>query len=241
MASPGPQVAPASARHEVGAGQAFHTLGDALAAARPGDTIAVHPGRYREQVRLEDGVTLLAVVPGRAVIEPPAPTDGSAPVAALVAENIGSGRVSGLVISGRPDAPVDYGLVIRRSAVTVENVEVRGAKAAGMAIEDAGSAVLLANHVHDNPGAGIVVRGVGAPLLQGNRVIDNGHGNPAAPGIDVMNGARPRIVGNVIAGNGAEGVRGLAPRAPQLHDNVFEAFGRANGGGAVGRGHGGAR
>jgi PPM family protein phosphatase len=232
---PAPQLTPLASRHEVGEGRAFRTIGDALAAARPGDTIAVHPGRYREQVRLEEGVTLMASEPGRAVIEPLPPGDGSGPVAALVAEGIGAGRVSGLAIAAAAGAPIDYGLVIRRSAVTVENVDVRGARVAGVSIEDAGGATLLASHVHDNPGAGIAVRGLGTPLVLNNRVIDNGHGQPRAPGIDVEPRSQPRIVGNVIVGNGAQGVRGLAARSPLLQANVFEAFGKANGLGATGR------
>jgi PPM family protein phosphatase len=233
--TPDPPLVQAASRHEVGTGQRFHTIGDALAAARPGDTVAVHAGRYREQVRLEEGVTLMAWEPGRAVIEPLPPGEGAGPVAALVAEGIGAGRVSGLVIAGGPGSPVDYGLVIRRSAVTVENVDVRGARVAGVSIEDAGAAALVASHVHDNPGAGIVVRGAGAPLVLHNHVLDNGHGRPRAPGIDVESGARPRIVGNVIAGNGAEGVRGVTVRSPLLEANVFSAFGRANGLGAASR------
>lgn len=234
-ATPDPQLTPVASRHEVGAGRTFRTIGDALAAARSGDTIAVYPGRYHEQVRLEEGVTLMAAVPGRAIIEPRPPSDGSGPVAALVVEGIAAGRVSGLVIAGGPNAPIDYGLVIRRSTVTVENVEVRGAKAAGVSIEDAGAAALLASNVHDNPGAGIAVRGVGTPLVLNNRVLDNGHGSPQAPGIDVEPQAKPRIVGNVIAGNGAEGVRGLPARSPLLEANVFQAFGKENGRGATGR------
>jgi hypothetical protein len=43
------------------------------------------------------------------------------------------------------------------------------------------------------------------------------------------------LVGNVIAGNAAEGVRGAAAatRPNLLENNVFEAFGRANGAGPV--------
>jgi serine/threonine protein phosphatase PrpC len=221
-AGPATSAVPVAARHEVGPGARFHTIGDALAAARAGDTIAVHPGRYREQVRLEDGVTLLATPPGGAMIEPAAPADGAGPVAALVAEGIGAGRVSGFVIAGAPDAPIDYGLVLRRSAVTVENVEVRGARVAGVAIEDAGGAALVASRIHDNPGAGIIVRGIGAPLVLHNRVIDNGHGNPPAPGIDVVSPARPRIAGNQIVGNGGEAVRGLPAHSPLLEANQLE-------------------
>jgi len=214
---------PVAARHEVGAGQRFRTIGDALAAARAGDTVAVHAGHYREQVRLEDGVTLIATPPGEAIIEPAAPADGAGPIAALVAEDIGSGSVAGFVIAASPDTPIDYGLVIRRSAVTVENVDVRGARVAGVAIEDAGGAALIASRIHDNPGTGVIVRGGGAPLVLHNRISDNGHGSPRAPGIDVTSSARPRIANNVIVGSGAEAVRGLPPHSPLLEGNVTES------------------
>jgi len=216
-------AAPVAARHEVGAGARFHTIGDALAAARAGDTVAVHPGHYREQVRLEDGVTLIATPPGESTIEPAAPADGAGPVAALVAEDIGAGRVSGFVIAAAPDAPIDYGLVIRRSAVTVENVEVRGARVAGVAIEDAAGAALIASRIHDNSGAGVIVRGAGAPLVLQNRIADNGRGSPPAPGIEVASPARPRIAGNVITGNAGGAVRGLPEHSPLLDGNVTGA------------------
>jgi serine/threonine protein phosphatase PrpC len=168
-------------RHEVGVGHTYRTIGDALAASRSGDTVVVHPGRYREQVRLEEGVTLMASEPGRAVIAPSPPNDGSGPIAALVAEGLGGGRVSGLAIEGSAAAPIDYGIVIRRSAVTIEDVDVRGARIAGVAIENAGASALLASRVHDNPGGGIVVRGVGSPRLLHNEVFDNGGARRRGP------------------------------------------------------------
>src|SRR5262249_28440475 len=42
----------------VGPGAPYAAIGDALANASPGDTVSVAPGIYREQVRLEQGVTL---------------------------------------------------------------------------------------------------------------------------------------------------------------------------------------
>ena len=221
--------APIGVRLDVGPDSRFRTIGDALAAARAGDTVVVHPGRYREQLRLEQGVTLMAAEPRSAVIEPPVAQDLAGPVAAVVAEDLGAGRVSGLAIASGSGAPIDYGVVIRRSTITLENLDVRGARVAGVAIEDAGGSALIACRVHDNAGAGIVVRGAGTPLVLHNRVLDNGRGRPPAAGIEVTAPAAPRIEGNVIAGNGAEGVRGLAPTPALLDANLFEASGRSNG------------
>lgn len=224
VAGPAP-APPAAARHEVGPGRAFRTIGDALAAARPGDTVLVHPGRYRETVRLEAAVTLVAATPGAAVIEPRTGDEGSGPLAAIVAEDIGSGRVAGLAVAPGPGGALDFGIVIRRAAISAENLDLRGARSAGVVIEEAPGAVLVGSHVHDNPGAGIVVRGAGSPLLVHNRVSGNGHGAPPAPGIDLVGGARPRLVRNVIAGNGGPAVRGAGPASPRLAGNTIEEGG----------------
>lgn len=224
--SPDPQILMVPSQHRVGPGLEFRTIGDALAASRPGDTVLVAPGRYREQVRLEEGVTLMGAVPGQAVIEPPG--DATGPVAALVIEGLSGGRVQGLAIAPPAGAALDYGIVIRDASATVEDVDVRGARVAGVAIEGTGAPALLASVVHHNPGAGIVVRGRATPRILHNRITDNGDGaTPLAPGIDVEHGARPRIENNVIAGNAAEGVRGAGTRA-LLETNVFEAFGKSN-------------
>jgi hypothetical protein len=194
----------------------------------------VAPGRYREQVRLEEGVTLLSVVPGAAVLVPPAETSGAP--AAVVVEGLRSGRVSGFTIEGSGATPLDFGVVIRTSGATVEDLEIRHARVAGIAVEGPGAVTIMACRIHDNAGAGIVVRGAATPRILHNLVIDNGHaaGGPG-PGIALEGGARPTIAGNIVTGNAAEGVRGaLGPTRPGiLEANVFSAFGRTNGRTAV--------
>jgi hypothetical protein len=216
----------------VGPGREFKTIADALASSRPGDTVSVAPGRYRERVRLEEGVTLVGA-PGKTVLAPA--TDGSGALAAVVIEGLGSGRVADLSIEAAEPGALDYGIVIHSSSVAVENVEIRGARVAAIAFDGPSAPTIVACNLHDNPGAGIVVRGNAAPRILGNRVVDNGRSSAAAPGIDLDLVAHGRLVGNVIVGNGAEGVRGVRAedRASVLESNVFAVAGKTNRRGAV--------
>jgi PPM family protein phosphatase len=211
----------------VGPGQRFASIGDALGAAGPGDTVLVRPGTYREQIRLEDGVTLISATPRAATL---VPTAGGTAVVAMVAEGIGSGRISGFTIRAGA-APLDVGIRLRDAAVAIEDVEITDARLAGVLIEGGRPAAVKASWIHDNPGAGILVRARGAARLAHNRVEDNGRSaRAAAPGIELEPGARAELVDNVIAGNAGAGVRGL-PRRQQgvvLARNLFEAGGKVS-------------
>ena len=109
---------------------------------------------------------------------------------------------------------------------------------AGVAFQGRGEATLRASLIHRNAGAGVTITAPAAPHLGHNLILDNGRGaRRTRAGVELEDGAAPALVGNVIAGNAAEGVRGAPPalRAALLENNVFEAYGRANQSGALGR------
>ena len=229
----------------VGPGAPFATIGEALGRANAGDTVRVAPGTYRERIRLPEGVLLVAESPRQSTLlagEGPAPVpgEGAAPVAALVVEGVRSGRVVGLTIAGSASAPLDYGIVLRDADVAIEDVEISGARVAGIAIEGRSQGTVKGSLVRDNPGAGIAVRGPATPRLAHNMIRGNGRGT-SGPGIDLGSEARPEITGNVIAGNAAQGIRGIARAAERavLADNLFVAGGRRNGAGATSVSRGG--
>jgi serine/threonine protein phosphatase PrpC len=221
----------------VGPDREFAVIGDALAGARSGDTVSVAPGIYHEQVHLVDGVTLMSRVPRQAVLAPRG--QGSAPLVAVVAEGIASGRITGFRIAPSDSGPIDIGIRVSDARISIEDVEISGARVAGVAFQGSSEGALRASFVHRNPGAGVTVGSSAAPRLAHNLILDNGRSaRRARAGIELESGAAPTLVANVIAGNAAEGVRGAAPaiRAALLENNLFEAFGRTNESGALGRG-----
>jgi serine/threonine protein phosphatase PrpC len=219
----------------VGSGMAYTRIGDALAAARPGDTVSVAPGIYREQVRLEEGVTLMSRESRQAVLSPRG--DAVAPLVGVVAERLSGGRIVGFRIAPGDGAPLDIGVRVSDARVAIEDVEISGARLAGVAFQGRSDGAMGSSFVHRNPGAGVTIAAPASPRLTHNMILDNGRGAERRAGVELEGGATPALVGNVIAGNGAEGVRGAPPaiRAAVLEHNVFEAFGRPNRSGALGR------
>ncbi|MEO5619267.1 MAG: protein phosphatase 2C domain-containing protein [Candidatus Eisenbacteria bacterium] len=219
----------------VGPGLEFAGIGDALAAARSGDTVLVAPGIYREQVRLEEGVTLMSRLPRQAVLAPRG--EGAAPLVAIVAEGLSAGRIAGFRVAASDSGPLDIGIRVRDARIAIEDVEVSGARIAGVVFQGRGEAALRASLIHRNAGAGVTITSPATPRLGHNLILDNGRSAPRArAGVELEGTPAPALVGNVIAGNAAEGVRGAPPalRAALLENNIFEAFGRVNGSGAFG-------
>jgi PPM family protein phosphatase len=209
---------PAISVLRVGPGEGSHaTLGEALALARPGQTVVAAPGRYGERIEIPDGVALVSV-PRGALLVPPA-GEGSAPAPpAITARGVRGARLSGFRISGSPAAPLAVGLRLVDSEIEIDDVDVSGAVQAGVEILGGGRAALRESHVHDNPGVGVLIAQGASPRLTGNLIAGNGRvprlpGGPGGsrPGVEIEPGCRPLLADNRLAGNGGPQVR--APSA----------------------------
>jgi len=185
----------------------FATIAEALAQARPGDTVDVAPGRYRERIVLRSGVSLVSRVPRGAVLEPPPAAGNGGGGPAVLANGVRGARLAGFRVAGTPQAPWSAGLRLDGSEVVIEETEVTGAAGAGIEIRGADRSTLRYCYVHHNAGAGILVAGDAAPRLLANLVTGNGArpGAPA-PGVEVRDAAAPLLAGNRIEGNGGPGV-----------------------------------
>jgi hypothetical protein len=174
-------------------------------------------------------------MPRRAVLAPRG--DAATPLVAVVAEGLRSGRIVGFTITPGDGGPLDVGIRVSDARIDIDDVEVSGARGAGIVFQGRGDATLRASLIHGNDGAGLVVTAPAAPRLAHNRILDNGRGARRRAGVELEAGAVPELTGNVIAGNSAEGIRGAttAMRAALLENNLFEVSGRPNRAGAVGR------
>jgi serine/threonine protein phosphatase PrpC len=204
------------------------TIGEALVQARVGQTVLVAPGQYREAVQLRDGVHLMSEVPRGAVILPP-PGSG---VPAVTAQGVTGAHFEGFRIAGDAQAPLQVGLRLADSQVTVDGVEVAGAGTAAVDVAGTDRSTVRYSYLHDNPGGGVLVEGNAAPKLHHNLIVRNGRpaGAPPRPGVEVRDGARPELIENRIEANGGGGV--TLPSADWADEyfawNSFGGAGRAD-------------
>jgi parallel beta-helix repeat protein len=202
----------------------FATISDALAAARPGDTVIVGPGEYREQLQLRAGVSLVSEIAHRAVIRA-----GDSPVGSPVVtvDGVRGARLRGFQIVG--NGRLASGVVVLNGELELQDTRVTGTTDAAVDLWG-GMVTLRANDISDNTGVGVRIRGSAAPALLHNTIVRNGRGRQPSPGVLLDASAAPVLVGNVIADNGAEGIAGASPRdgAEFLRNNVFVADGRPN-------------
>ena len=203
------------------------TITEALAQARPGQTVEVAPGTYREALQLRSGVSLVSRVPRGALILPPA---GSG-VPAVTAQGVEGARIAGFRIAGDAQAPLQVGLRLADSSVEVDGVEISGAQTAGIDLAGADRSEIHHSYVHDNPGGGVLVEESAAPRLLSNLIAGNGRtpGAPPHPGVEVRAGAQAELIENRFLGNGGGGVLLASPeRAEEIFAwNSFPGTNRA--------------
>jgi hypothetical protein len=167
------------------------TIAAAMAEARPGDTVEVPEGEYREQVRLKDGVTLRARVPREPKLRAAPMSNGPA----VIAEGVKGARLSGFRILADAAMPLSTGILLRDSVVEIDDVEVKGA-GIGIEIRGSTSPVLRANAIRDCLGEGVLILGPGAPWLSHNLIQAN-----KGAGVAARDGAKPSLLGNVFDRN----------------------------------------
>jgi hypothetical protein len=167
------------------------TIAAAMADARAGDTVEVPEGEYREQVRLKDGVTLRARVPREPKLRAAPMSNGPA----VIAEGVKGARLSGFRILADPQMPLSVGILLRDSAVEIDDVEVKGA---GVGIEIRGSAspTLRANAIRDCLAEGVLILGPAAPWLSHNLIQAN-----KGAGVAARDGAKASLLANTFDRN----------------------------------------
>ena len=162
------------------------SIAAAMLAAKPGDTVEVPPGEYREQVQLKDGVTLRARSPRDATLR--AAPLGTGP--AVSAEGIKGARLSGFRILADAQLPIPTGILLHDSQVEIDDVEIKGA-GVGVEIRGAGSPMLRANSIRECAAEGILILAPATPWISHNFLQGNKGAN-----IAVREGAKPVLLEN---------------------------------------------
>jgi hypothetical protein len=183
------------------------SIAAALTTAQAGDVIEIDAGTYPESLVLRDGVSIRARQPRSVILQRPATING--PWTAISASGIRTGAISGIVVKGTDNAPLDYGVWIAGGSVDLDDLEIVGARSAAVQISGQSTARLRGSDVHDNSGAGVLVERDAAPEILHNVIERNGHKAPARAGIELRDGARAAISGNIVRDNGQPGVAGL--------------------------------
>ena len=147
------------------------TIGGAVSAASPGDTILVGPGTYKEDVIVTKSLSLLALDGMRAIID-------------------ASGMSNGIFINGMSAMP-NTGV----SNVTVSGFTVENANFEGILVANAYDVTLTSNRVVDNDKA---LSGKACPGLP---AFETSEGEDCGEGIHLMSDLHSSVVRNTVEHN----------------------------------------
>jgi hypothetical protein len=143
--------------------------------------------------------------------------------AAVVAFDVSDVVFSGVRIQGDAATPLGAGIIIRNSTVSLNDLDISGARSAAIEYVGYGGGSLIGVDLHDNPGAAIVVRAGTSPRIVHNAFARNAT-SEAAPGtLLVEAGSRPSISANTFHGVSPESITVPAgiERTSLVRDNWF--------------------
>jgi serine/threonine protein phosphatase PrpC len=189
------------------------SIAAALASAEPGTTLIVEPGEYREAIQLRSGVRVVSRLPRGAVVR----LSGSASdnEAVVTASHVSDAQFVGFRIVGDAATPMGIGIYADQADLTIVDVEISGAKNAGVEFDRGSTGALIGSNVVNNFGSALVVRTGAAPRISHTMFARNATAETAPPWLIVESDSTPRFEGNVF-----DGLRSDA--FPRLKDgNVF--------------------
>jgi PPM family protein phosphatase len=190
------------------------TIGEAMTRASAGDTVAVAPGTYSENVQLKEGVALVALQTREAVIR-----------GTVNAEDVQHARLEGFQIRGS-----DICIRVKNSDVILARDDVSESHGAGVEFSGNSRGAIFGCDIHNNAGAGIALNDAASPEIENNVIRNNGMDrNSPLPGLLVRSSFRGLIAGNIFARNGAEAIWLPAADESMMARNAFALFGSADG------------
>jgi len=137
----------------------FGTIQQAIKASKPGDTIVVAPGEYKEDITIEDGIELRG-----------AGTDATTLFSAIVVKNADGAVIDGFKIDGQGADDAHFGIWCESSTLIISNNTITGyhhgigSQSSKMTIEN--------NSILKNLSVGIEIVAAFTTLIKGNTVAD---------------------------------------------------------------------
>jgi len=183
--------------------RAFTRIADAVASARAGDIVQLEPGAYDEQVKVPDGVDLIARIPGTATLTRSAGTAGE--WTAITAS--GSGRIRGIRIVSTSNAPVDVGISVSGGDRRIELIDLDGPMNAAIDVGDAASVTINGCFVHTGRGPALVIDAAADVTAANNAFVHVGAA--AQPALVLKGDTWPILDRNVFGGYGAAIIAGV--------------------------------
>ncbi|UGQ09727.1 right-handed parallel beta-helix repeat-containing protein [Yinghuangia sp. ASG 101] len=175
----------------------YSSIGQALAAAAPGDSVTVAAGTYVEDVTVSVPVTLTcADGPGTVVVEA---ADG---VALTI---LADAAVHGLTVEGGAGV-LSTGVVIDGCSPIIEELTVRGASVVALELRGGADPVVRRCRVGNPQGIGIGVTGLARGAFEDCDITGTGR-----EGVDVRDGGRPRITNCRVREVSGHGMRFSGP------------------------------
>jgi PPM family protein phosphatase len=180
------------------------SLAQALQNARPGTTIVVAPGEYREMLRLKSYVRLVSQVRHGAILRLP----GSAPesAAAIVATDVQEAAVEGFRVVGDAATPLGTAVLMTGSTVALSQVEITGATRTAIDVGASSHATITASDILDNPGIALTVRRGAQATLSHSVFTRNGAATPRSRPLVIEAGGTAEFLANVFQGMTADAV-----------------------------------
>ncbi|MEP7310632.1 MAG: protein phosphatase 2C domain-containing protein, partial [Acidobacteriota bacterium] len=132
------------------------SIEEALGRAQPGTQVVVEPGEYRERLVLKDGVRVISRVPRGATIRLPGAASEGDP--AVVATDVSDAEFTGFRIVGDAATPLGTGVLIKGGAVSIVDVEITGALAVAIDLNQMAGGGVTGSDIHDNPGPALAIR-----------------------------------------------------------------------------------
>ena len=174
---------------------AYASIASAMKAARRHDDVVLEPGEYAESVVRTDGVDLRAAVPGSATLIAPRGRGGA--WVSIEAPGGTGNTISGIRITGRPDATIGTGIASAGANVTIDDVAIDGNVDVGVTIRG-GDVQLRSSKFTNVRGVPVTIAPGARPEVRQNLFVRDGE--ERGPAVHVQGDARPTLVDNTFVG-----------------------------------------